>query len=260
MKRIKDSYSFAFILNLLLPGAGHVFWREYTFGLFVFLIALLAMTLFIVSFIISTTGILIAILFGLPALFFLFTFVDLGKSITRRNRISQRSVQTMILYLVGIIVFQVFSPIAPVNFVLRNPPEVFSVDGNSLSPEFKDGDLVVANPLAWRADLIFVDGHYWFDTPRRGEIVRFNNGRPSPRTGVILGMFGEEVQLVDGVLLVDGVPQLADLPGKRLLHGDMALTLTHPTSILIATLNLGVVDRTYQVPADSLIGRVCKLF
>ncbi len=260
MKRVKDSYSFAFLLNVLLPGAGHLYWREYTFGLFVFLIALLAMTLFLASFIIPTTGVVIAMLFGLPMLFFLFTFVDLGKSITKRNRISQRTTKTMILYLVGAIAFQFFSPIAPVNFVLRNPPEVFTVDGNFLSPAFNDGDLVLANPLAWRADLVFVDGHYWFEIPRRGEIVRFRNGRPSSGTGVILGMFGEEVQIVDGVLVVDGIPQEADLPGQRLLQGDMALTLTNPTSILIATLNLGVVDRTYQVPADSLIGRVYKLF
>ena len=91
MKRFKDSISFAALLNLLLPGLGHSYWRDYTFGLFIFLILLVAATLFFVSFLVTLPVLVKIILFGLPTLFYIFSFLDLARTLRRHGGVSNRS-------------------------------------------------------------------------------------------------------------------------------------------------------------------------
>lgn len=68
------------IFNAIIPGAGHIYWRETLFGMFVFLVMLIAAVLFFFSFLIDLSFMVRLVLFGLPAVFFLFSMVDLGRS------------------------------------------------------------------------------------------------------------------------------------------------------------------------------------
>ena len=70
MRSIRESVTFSSLLHLLLPGLGHVFWREYAFGLFVFLVMLIAAVLFFVSFLVTIPVLVKVLLLGLPLVFF----------------------------------------------------------------------------------------------------------------------------------------------------------------------------------------------
>jgi len=63
-----------YLLHLLLPGLGHVLAKEYVFGLFVFLVTLLAVVLFFVSFLVAMPPLAEFVLLGLPVIFYVFTF------------------------------------------------------------------------------------------------------------------------------------------------------------------------------------------
>jgi hypothetical protein len=78
---------FAWMLNLLLPGLGHFYWREYAFGLFVFLVMLLASVLYVASFFVPMPGAVTWLVLGLPIMFYGFTFVDLART-ARLKRVS----------------------------------------------------------------------------------------------------------------------------------------------------------------------------
>jgi len=260
MKRFKDSLGFGLLLNLLLPGAGHIFWRDYVFGLFVFLILLMAAALFFVSYIVTLPTAAKVALFILPAVFYLFTFVDLARSIRKDRKRTGRTLPAAAAFLLTALLFQIAAPITPVNFTLRNQPEIYRAEDNSLAPILRSGDLAWTNPLAYQVNLFFIDMPLWHQLPERGELVRFVDGNSVERTGLVLGLSDEEVEIVDGRLTVSGYPRLLNAPGGLRLRGDMPLTLVDPASILVANLNLGAVDQTRQVPLDKLTGRVSPLF
>lgn len=260
MKRFKDTLGFAFLLNLLCPGLGHVYWRECIFGVFIFLITLLAVVLFFLAVLVTLPPVAKLVLFGLPVIFYLFTFLDLGKAVMIKRGTKSRDRFIAAAVLVLAVMYQVLAPTAPTNFFLRNRPEVFRASDNSLSPFLGRGDLAAANSLAYKTKLFFLDRPVWHQLPQRGDVVRFVDFDLNPRTGLMLGLPGEQVEVVNGLLVVDGYPFSASLPDDRLLQGDMSLTSVEPSSILVAELKLGVVDKTYQVPIDGITGRVYRLF
>jgi len=260
MKRFKDSLGFGLLLNLLLPGAGHIFWKEYTFGVFIFLIMLMAAALFFVSYLVYIPIALKTALFVLPAVFYLFTFVDLARSIRKKRDHSRRTPMVAVVFLLVVVIFQVAAPITPVNFLWRNTPEIYRTGDNHLAPMLRSGDIAWTNSLAYQANLFFFDRPVWHELPERGDMVRFIDRDSSTQTGFVLGLSDEEVEVVDGRLLVGGFPRLLDSHGGLRLSGDMPLTLVAPNSILVISLNLGAIDRTRQVPLDNLKGRVSQLF
>lgn len=259
MKRWKDSHGFALLLNLLLPGAGHFYWRDYVFGVFVFLILLMAAALFFVSFLVHIPTAGKAALFALPAIFYLFTFVDLARTVNKKKYQNRRTLTAAILFLIIAALFQVLAPITPLNFTLRNKPGVFRVGDNGLAPILRSGDFARSNPLAYRVNMFFLDQSIWIAVPDRGDIVRFLDRNQQERTGLVLGLSNEEVEIIDGQLRVRGFPQPFSAAGLS-LRGDMPLTLVDSGSILVANFNLGAVDRAIQVPLDQLTGKVSKLF
>jgi hypothetical protein len=192
--------------------------------------------------------------------FYVFTFVDLKKTITRKHSSTGRSGRTAMLFLTAGVMIQLLLPLAPVNFLMRNPPQVFVVDDHALEPLYAKGDLVVATPTDYRVDFFFLDRPLWHSTPQYGDLIRFVDSASVVRSGMVLGMFGEEVQIIDGVLVIDGTAQPDLLPESLSLHGDMALTSVDGSSILVATLNLGAVDATYQIGAGGIVGRMHHLF
>lgn len=248
------------LLHLLLPGLGHVFWREYLFGIFVFLVTLLASVLFIVSlFVQIPVGAKLA-LYALPLLFYAFTFLDLARTVkAKRERAAPRTKAAMIFLLVGL-GYQLFSPIAPLNFALRNFPEVFILKDNRLSPLYSKGDALKASRLSYLVDVFVVKKPILHTLPQRYEILRFADGSGRHITGIVVGLPGEEIEIVDGVIVAHGLPDVGDAPGGIILSGDWPLTWVGRYSILVATLNLGRIDEVYEVPFTDVVGKVSKLF
>ncbi|UCC44695.1 MAG: hypothetical protein JSU65_01840, partial [Candidatus Zixiibacteriota bacterium] len=148
MNHFRKSVVFGLLLNLLLPGLGHIYWHEYAFGLFVFLVMLLATSLAFVSLLVDIPGMALLLLLGLPILFYVFSFVDLARSIGAKRGLIQRSQRTALIFIIIALAYQLFSPNAPASFCIVNRPEIF-VAGSNLEPEFQQGDLLAADRLSY---------------------------------------------------------------------------------------------------------------
>lgn len=258
--RITSSLIFAWLLNLLLPGLGHFYWREFSFGLFIYLITLLASVLYVALFFVPLPRYAELLILWLPVLFYAFTFVDLARTVKQKRSKMTRSGRTMIIILVVGLVYQVLSPAAVLNFGWRNRPEIYSMQNNRLNPRFATGDLLQASRLHYTVDIAFVDRPILHRLPERFDMVRFIDYAGRRRTGFIVGLPDEEVMIADGLIVADGMPDVRDGPLGINLRGDWPLTLTGQYSILVATVNLGSIENVYEVELTQLIGKVDKLF
>jgi len=250
----------ALALNLGIPGMGHVYIREYLFGIFVFLVMLIGAILFFVSFFLSLSFWPKLVLLGLPVIFYLFTFVDLYRVSRAKTDPAGRSGRSTLIFLAVAFLYQTLTPFAPVNFGIRNSPEIFTVNDNSLSPVYSQGTILKASRLAYFVDIFFIKKAIVHTLPGRYELVRFVDNQGRTRDGIVLGLPGEEVQMVDGVLVINDFPDFNEPPGGLVLTGDCPLTYVEGYSILVATLHLGRVDTAYNVSLTNIVGRIGKLF
>ena len=254
----RNSFAFAFVLNLLMPGLGHGFWKEYAFGIFVFLVMVLSAVLGLVSFLLPLSGIVKGLMFGIPVLFYAFTFVDLKRVVLKCNS-AGKSFRVTAAFLAAGILWQVLSPLAPVNFAARNAPSVIHVSDNALSPVFRDGDWLWSNSLEYRANLFFVSRPQLYDLPKRGELVRFADSANVRLIGIVLGYPGEQIEISGRSLSANGVDfDLSEMFGAP-LSGSEALTQVASGSILIATIRLGMIEKVHHVPVTDISGKVRKL-
>ena len=251
---------FAWMLNLLLPGLGHFYWREYAFGLFVFLVMLLASVLYVASFFVPMPGAVTWLVLGLPIMFYGFTFVDLART-ARLKRVSiNRTTRAAVVIVAAGLLYQVLSPSAPLNFGWRNRPEIYTIPHNRLNPLYATGDILKASSLAYTVRIAFVDRPILHRLPQRFEIVRFEEASGRRRTGFVVGLPLEEVLIVDGLVVADGLPDPRDGPPGISLTGDWPLTQTDQFSILVATVSMGSLDKVYEIPLTQLVGKVDRLF
>jgi hypothetical protein len=95
--------------------------------------------------------------------------------------------------------------------------------------------------------------------PKRYDLVRFSDESGVRRTGIVIGLPGEEIEVVDGVVVVNGLPDIGDAPGGIILSGDWPVTSAGAYSLLIATINLGKIDKVYRSSLDNLIGKVSRV-
>ncbi|UCE24551.1 MAG: hypothetical protein JSU74_00435 [Candidatus Zixiibacteriota bacterium] len=248
------------LLNLTLPGLGHIFCREYLFGVFIFLIMLIAAILFFVSFFLSLSFWPKAALLALPALFYVFTFVDLNRVVRLKGDGGRRGLRAFSIFLAVGVAFQLLVPLAPGNFLFRNRPEVFVLEDNSLSPLYSEGNVMKASRLAYAVNIFFLNKPVYHTIPSRYELVRFLNGTGRMKNGVVIGLPNEQVQMVDGVLIVNGLPIVEEAYSQLVLTGDCPLTSVDGYSILVATLHLGRVDVAYMVAFQDVVGRIDRLF
>jgi hypothetical protein len=248
------------MMNLGLPGLGHLFCREYLFGIFIFLIMLITAVLFFVSFFLSLSFWPKAILLTLPTIFYVFTFVDLYRVVRLKQPVVQRSRGLMVVFLAVAMIFQLLAPITPLNFAIRNFPQIFVLGDGSLSPVHSRGDLLKASRLAYSVNIFFVKRPIFHALPHRYDLVRFMSVDGQPANGIVTGLPGESVQMVDGVLVVNGMPVLAEPAPGLVLTGDWPLTNVDTYSILVATLHLGTVDAAFVVPLSDLVGKIDKAF
>lgn len=248
------------VLNLLWPGLGHWYCAELLFGLFVFLVTLMATILYLVALFIELPFVAKLFIFGLPILFYLFSFVDLARTARNRSKNFARSRKATIVFLLIAAAYQLFSPIAPVNLGLMNLPEVFRMEDSSLSPVFAKGDLLKANHLKYYVRSYLLDGPLWYAPPARYDIVRFVDSDGRHRTGMLLGLPGERIVIVEGVVVVNDLPDFSEPPSGLVLSGDWPLTDAGDMSMLIATFRLGEIDNVHDVSLSGLVGRVSRLF
>ncbi len=252
----RTTLPFALLLNLLLPGAGHFLWRETLFGIFVFLTMLLAAALFVVQYLIPLPKLAIWFLLGLPVLFYLFTFVDLARTVkTKRGRFVATQYSALVILVIGI-VYQFASPSAATNFAIRNFPAIFKVEGSHLSPLYRAGEIAVANRLAYTAEIPFLKRPVLHALPERFDLVRFHDSADQPAVGFVLGLPTEGIAVLDGALTVDETPIAVTLPTGFALTGEWPLTVVEDYSILVGTFNLGTLNDLHQVRLDKVVGRV----
>lgn len=248
------------LLNVLLPGAGHVQFREYAFGVFIFLVWLIAAILFYLSFLIDLNFWARLLLFGLPILFYFFTFFDLLNSLKRRKQIKSRARGFSFGIFLVAITYQIVSPTAPVNFVAFNGPEIFTLEDNRLSPLYSQGTPMKASRLAYRLEIMGFGVPILHSIPRQYEIVRFQDGQEQKQNGVVLGLPGQTVEIIEGTVIINGFPDFEGWIGGLTFSGDWPEEIVKDHAILVATLNLGQIDNLIQVPLSRIIGRVEPLF
>ena len=258
LKRSHRHPGFAFLLGLLVPGMGHVFWREYLFGLFVFLVMIIASVLVFFSFLVELPALLKWVLFGLPALFYLFTFIDLKRAIDRKRATSSRSGAVAVTFLVGAVAINVLLPLSPTNFLLHNRPALTTIHARSFRPLFEKGDLCLIDRSAYRVDLFFLNQPIIHSRPDRWDLISFSEGG-ARQLGLVVGYGGEDVSYVDGVLLVDGAAN-NDRVWAPAPEGEIPLTRVDAGGILVATLSEGALVGTAQISDRNIVGKVHRLF
>lgn len=256
--KFRNSPLAAVILHLLLPGLGHLFWREYLFGIFIFLVILMAGALFVLSLFIDLPLLAELIILGLPMVFYLISFGDLWRTVKKSQIRHPQIARKSWIYFAVAVLFQCFWPLAPVNFAWENAPTIFVMDRNNLAPLFKKGDLLKASRLAYMVRTYVVDKPIFHSLPGRFEVVRFRT-QAGDVAGIVVGLPGEEIEVIDGVVTAGGIPQLAPMAANRLINGDWPLTTAGGYSLLIATPNLGRIEHLYEVPITELIGKVEKI-
>ncbi len=241
-----------------MPGLGHAFIGEFLFGLFVFLVMLIAVALLVVSYMVTLPKLAVWALLGLPLLFYLFSFVDLAKATKSRQSKTVRTRRGLLIFLAVGVAYQALAPSAPANFAFRNIPDVFTQQDNKLSPLYRKGDLLKASRLAYFLNVIVVARPILHALPERYDLVRF---RKEGKTdiGLVVGLPGEQVEIANGALTVNGTPELSGM-NSITLSGNWPETSADSYSLLVATLNLGTVEHVYQISFGELVGKVSTLF
>jgi signal peptidase I len=91
-------------------------------------------------------------------------------------------------------------------FLVRLVVLNFRVDGESMTPNFDDGQMLLVNRNAY--DYVDFEGQrfYPFSPPQRGDVIVFNppNGSDKPYIKRIIGLPGDEVTFSDGHVDING--------------------------------------------------------
>lgn len=247
----------AILVHLLFPGLGHLLWGELLFGLFVFMIVLIGLVLLVVSLLVPLAPLAQLLLLGLPALFYLVSFVDLVRTRNRKLGAYTISSRRFTVCLLAGLLFQLLAPIAPLNFAWHNRPELFRLE-SSLAPLHERGAWLRASRIAYFLNMTVLQKSILLHAPERGDLVRFSTRESRALVGLVVGMNGEVLEIVDGVVVADGVA----LPAEGhldLLNGNYPPTEVPALAVGIVTLRLGTVDTLYTIPLDKVIGKVLPL-
>ena len=221
---------------------------------------LLASVLYVATYFITISGLVQTIMLGLPVLFYLFTFLDLYRTSGLKASMVSRSRRAVWLLLAIGILYQLVLPVSPFNFALRNRPEIFELESNGFAPIYSRGDLLSADRLAYRMDVFFLDRPIFHTLPARYDIIRFEGADGRRRTGIVVGRPGEDIEIVDGVIVTGGMPDLDGPPSGIFLAGNQPPTLVPQGSLLVAELQLNSITNVHEVPFASLVGRVERIF
>ncbi|PWB68210.1 hypothetical protein C3F09_12165 [candidate division GN15 bacterium] len=257
--RFRHSQFLGALYNLLLPGLAHFVWGDRLFGVFVFLIMILAATLAATSLLLPLPTLAVWVLLGLPVLFYIFSFVDLAKLIKRKRGKFDISVKAARIALGAGILYQLLAPTALVNFGIRNAPEFFVVGNNNLSPVVPAGQVVAANSISYYVNIPFIKHPIFHALPDRGDVVRYRVGHGQNRVGIVIGLPGETIAVDSGFIVVNGGPAGESLP-RGLDAGNLPLTTVDDYSILVGDFDYGKIVGANQVSLTDLTGKVRRFY
>ncbi len=260
LQRFANNKFSGLLLNLLLPGAGHVYFRESIFGIFAMMVWLMAAALFYLSFVIELNNWAKLILFGLPLLFYFFTFLDLVQSWNKKKKSAPRGVAYTVIIFAAALFYQIFAPVAPLNFMIVNGPKLFMLNDHRLSPLYSKGTLMTACPLAYQIDVAGFDKPIFHHLPNRYEIVRFTAENGSKENALVLGLPQEEIEIIEGTVIINSMPDIEGWIGGLALSGNWPSQVVGNQELLVATLRLGGIDKIIHVPLIKLIGKVEPVF
>ncbi len=247
-------------MNLLLPGAGHIYFREYVFGIFVMLVWLIAAALFYLSYVIELNQWAKMILFGLPLVFYFFTFFDLLQSLKKKKGFKPRGcVFSAIIYLTAF-VYQAFAPVAPLNFLIVNGPIPFVITDHRLKPLYAEGKLMKASRLEYQVDIVGFDKPIFHRLPERYDLIRYTAESGLKENAVVLGLPQEEIEIIEGTVIINGIPDFEGWIGGLTFSGNWPLEAVGSQELLVATLNLGAIEKIYKISLLQLIGKVEPVF
>lgn len=88
--------------------------------------------------------------------------------------------------------------------------EPYSIPSGSMLPTLQIGDYVVVTKFAYGVRMPFTNSMIWQRTlPKRGDVIVFERPTTSPETLIkrVVGVGGDEVRIVDGVVHINGEPQ-----------------------------------------------------
>lgn len=260
IRRVFNSIPYAIFLGLVCPGLGHTMWGEWVFGLFVFLVILITSALVYLSFIVTIPNTVLIPLIVLPLLFYLFSLVDLARSIRSRAPKPHQSSVKGLVFLVLALAYQTAAPSAPGNFLIRNRPVLFRMQTTQFQPDFTRGELVKASSMTYYVNLFLIKAPVFHDLPDYFDVVRYHLPAGERAVGLVVGLPGDQVEMYDGLLYVNGdvVPPVSDL--SKSLSGEMPLTRVAENSILVGDLSVGRIVQTHQVRLTALLGRVERIF
>ncbi len=259
MHRSTNPLWLSLILQILMPGLGHAYWKEYAFGLFVFLVMLLTSAIFFVSLLIPLSSLAKFALLGLPLVFYLFAFFDLAKSVRMRRSSIKHTTRIAIICLVVGLVYQIASPSAPGNFIIRNHPSVSRVGGSQLAPFLRSEEWFWVNRAAYAADVFFLNRPLLHKLPEFTDLIAYHETDGVTRYGMVMGGLSESIEVSAGILYLNGSPINDLLPKGLLLAQDWPLTTSDETSILVATLSAGAIAAFQSVSLADIDGQVHRL-
>lgn len=101
--------------------------------------------------------------------------------------------------------------------------EPFSIPSGSMLPTLQIGDYVVVTKFAYGVRLPFTNTMLWQrKIPERGDVIVFERPTVPPETLIkrVIGLPGEEVRIVGGKLVVDGVEQPSELLESEYAYDD----------------------------------------
>jgi Ca2+/Na+ antiporter len=245
----------AYLLQLLLPGLGHIIAREYLFGLFVLLVMLLASVLAVAVFFVEISRWGAVLLMAVPVLFYIFTFADLKKHVSKTDNYKISKLKGYLFLGIGI-GYQLFAPSSPLNVLWHNHPTLVVADESYAPPTIRKDDWLLVNRAEYILELAYLSQPLIHKVPERYEFVYFASNRERREIGLVLGFAREQIEISDSLLMVDGIPDFDIPPRGVALTGEWPLTFVDDGSMLIATLHFGRIDRLEMVSATHLIGRI----
>ncbi|MFZ1684502.1 MAG: hypothetical protein WAU88_10290 [Candidatus Zixiibacteriota bacterium] len=259
IQRFSKTFPFAVAAHILLPGLAHALYREYLFGLFIFLIMQLGVALMVVSYLVDMPVLAKWLLLGLPFVFYLFSFVDLRRTVREKSEKMTLRGAPLVVALLAALCFQMLAPVSLGNFAWRNRPELFTGMTSDYSPYVTRGNYSTTNRLAYLVDIPFMDRPLLHALPERFDLIRYLDSTGERKLGLVVGFPGEDVSCTDGILTAGDI--ITALPQLRAgnLSGSWPLTLVDDRSILVADVKLGTVNSVSQISVATLIGRVGRL-